>query len=54
MPFYHYGMHEILPIGTMIPNKGKEVNIQFGEAECIDDKWWFQRLGTRFEEVKVG
>ncbi len=52
MPFYHYGMHEILPIGTMIPNKGKEVNIHFGEAECIDDNWWFQRLGTRVEEVE--
>jgi 1-acyl-sn-glycerol-3-phosphate acyltransferase len=52
MPFYHYGMHEVLPIGNMIPNRGKKVQIKFGEAHCVDDNWWFQRLGTRIQDVE--
>jgi 1-acyl-sn-glycerol-3-phosphate acyltransferase len=36
MPFYHFGMHKILPIGT---------------AQLVDENWWQQRLGCAVEKV---
>ena len=40
MPFYHYGMHEVLPIGKALPKWGKNVDVYFGEPTSIDDEWW--------------
>jgi len=42
MPFYHRGMHEILPIGSRLPRWGKEVDVLFGDATRIDDAWIHQ------------
>lgn len=39
MPFYHYGMHRILPIGRTLPKAGHSVTVRFGEAAVIDDEW---------------
>lgn len=52
MPLYHYGMHEVLPIGTALPKRGNQVHIHFGEATTIDDTWWFNRLGAHKEHVQ--
>ena len=30
--FYHYGMHELLPIGARIPRRGCRVHLRFGDA----------------------
>lgn len=52
MPFYHYGMHEILPIGSMFPKRGKKVHLRFGTAQIVDHNWWQQRLGCSVDKVK--
>ncbi len=39
MPFYHYGMHRILPIGRTVPKAGHSVTVRFGEATQVDDDW---------------
>lgn len=31
LPFYHVGMHEVLPIGAKVPRRGKRVRLLFGE-----------------------
>jgi monolysocardiolipin acyltransferase len=40
MPFYHYGMHEVLPIGQALPNSKKKVDVYFGTPTIIDEQWW--------------
>jgi len=52
MPFYHYGMHEILPIGSMFPKRGKKVHLKFGTAQTVDNNWWLQRLGCSVDKVE--
>jgi len=37
IPFYHYGMHEILPIGRRFPKWGKKVRVMFGEHTLVTD-----------------
>ena len=32
LPFYHHGMHEVLPVGAGLPRRGRTVRIIFGEA----------------------
>ena len=39
IPFYHYGMHDILPVGSTLPKMGKRVRVQFGAATEISDAW---------------
>lgn len=36
IPFYHRGMHEVLPIGTHVPRLGRSVQLLFGTA--LDSK----------------
>jgi monolysocardiolipin acyltransferase len=31
LPFYHYGMHRVLPVGSSRPRRGKPVTLRFGE-----------------------
>ncbi|MEE2755601.1 MAG: lysophospholipid acyltransferase family protein [Myxococcota bacterium] len=38
-PFYHYGMHELLPIGTTVPKRGQQVRVLFGEPIAVDEAW---------------
>lgn len=40
MPFYHYGMHRVQPIGARFPRRGQEVKVLFGSPTVIDDAWW--------------
>ena len=35
MPFYHYGMQDIMPIGQTLPKWGKHVSVIFGEHTAI-------------------
>ncbi len=37
MPFYHYGMHRVLPIGGLFPRLGKKVRVRFGHPTVVDD-----------------
>jgi monolysocardiolipin acyltransferase len=38
LPFYHYGMHEILPVGSKLPRRGKTARVMFGDPmDCNDD-----------------
>jgi hypothetical protein len=38
LPFYHHGMHEILPVGAKLPRRGKTVQVLFGEAvDCSEE-----------------
>ena len=39
MPFYHFGMHNILPVGSAVPRAGKKVKVQFADAVEINDDW---------------
>ena len=39
IPFYHYGMHEILPVGKKWFSSGKKVRVQFAPSTTIDDDW---------------
>ena len=32
LPFHHWGMHEVLPVGGRLPQVGKRVSVRFGEA----------------------
>lgn len=37
LPFYHYGMHEVLPVGSLRPRRGKRVRLVFGEPmDCAE------------------
>jgi monolysocardiolipin acyltransferase len=37
LPFYHYGMHAILPVGAVRPRTGNEVVLRFGEPTICED-----------------
>jgi monolysocardiolipin acyltransferase len=38
LPFYHYGMHGILPTGAKLPRRGKTVRLVFGEPlDCGEE-----------------
>jgi hypothetical protein len=32
LPFYHHGMHDVLPVGSLRPRRGKRVRLVFGEV----------------------
>lgn len=37
LPFYHYGMHDVLPVGSLRPRRGKQVRLVFGEKiDCAE------------------
>jgi monolysocardiolipin acyltransferase len=52
MPFYHYGMHHVLPIASAIPKRGKRIQVYFGHATTVDEQWWLKRLGVPISEVE--
>ncbi len=39
LPFYHHGMHDVLPIGARLPRRGKTVRAVFGEPIDCDGKY---------------
>src|SRR3989304_994874 len=39
LPFYHYGMHEVLPVGAKLPRRGRTVRLVFGEPVDCDDAY---------------
>ncbi len=39
LPYYHYGMHEVLPIGAKIPRRGKHVRLVFGQPIDCDEAY---------------
>lgn len=37
LPFYHHGMHDVLPVGSLRPRRGKTVRLVFGEPiDCAE------------------
>jgi len=42
-PFYHYGMQDVLPIGTTIPKRGRHVRVLFDEPLAVDNAWLHAR-----------
>lgn len=37
LPFYHYGMHDVLPVGAKLPRRGRTVRVVFGDAlDCSE------------------
>lgn len=46
MPFFHYGMHLVQPIGARFPKRGQQVQVQFGQATIIDDHWWNEQIDS--------
>ena len=39
LPFYHYGMHQILPIGASFPKIGQQVNVYFDPPTITTPEW---------------
>ncbi len=39
IPFYHYGMHKVLPVGSKVPRRGKAVRLVFGDAIDCDERY---------------
>ena len=39
LPFYHYGMHEVLPVGAKLPRRGRTVRLVFGEPVGCDEAY---------------
>ncbi len=37
LPFYHHGMHHVLPVGARLPGRGQHVRLRFGELVDCDD-----------------
>jgi monolysocardiolipin acyltransferase len=40
IPFYHYGMHKVMPVGSVLPRLGKRVRVQFGSATEMSEQWF--------------
>ncbi len=38
LPFYHYGMDQILPVGGRFPRMGKKVNMVYGKIIDLNDQ----------------
>lgn len=36
LPFYHYGMHDVLRVGGLLPRRGKRVRVVFGDVTDCD------------------
>ena len=53
MPFYHDGMHRVLPIGHRVPRLNQEVIVQFGESTVIDDAWSDQILSGASDDKEA-
>jgi monolysocardiolipin acyltransferase len=39
LPFYHYGMHRVLPVSAVRPRSGNTVEVRFGEQVDCDKAW---------------
>jgi len=50
MPFFHYGMHRVQPIGATLPRRGQEVKVRFGESTVIDEPWREATLSGELDE----
>jgi len=46
LPFYHFGMHQVLPIGAKVPRWGKHVRLMFGDAIDFSRELVDQIAGT--------
>jgi hypothetical protein len=48
LPFYHYGMHQVLPVGARMPARGKTVHVLFGEPMDCEQAPASQRDSASF------
>ena len=49
MPFYHYGMQSVLPIGKALPKTGSRVEVRFGTAQDVDETFMAKFGGADHE-----
>jgi monolysocardiolipin acyltransferase len=53
LPFYHYGIHKVLPVGGVRPRTGKTIRARFGQPiDCDED--WLKRIASRSGDHLVG
>ncbi len=53
LPFYHYGMHSVLPVGSVRPRAGNDVRMVFGDvADCNDD--WLRSVAAHHDDAENG
>jgi hypothetical protein len=45
LPFYHYGMQAVLPVGAVRPRAGNHVRMVFGEVTDCNDAWLSEVAG---------
>ena len=46
IPFYHYGMHSVLPIGKAVPRLGARVRVRFGPSQDVNEAFLARFSGT--------
>ena len=52
LPFYHYGMHAVLPVGSIVPRRGKAVRLVFGDPIDCDARY-LQGVARQAEEAEL-
>jgi monolysocardiolipin acyltransferase len=45
LPFYHVGMQDVLPVGAIMPRRGKTVRVMFGQPTDCDARY-VERVGS--------
>ena len=53
MPFYHYGMHNVLPIGKTVPGRGHSVTVRFGHPTVVTEDWLDELGRTQPGDAKL-
>ena len=38
LPYYHSGLHEVLPVGSLVPRRGRELHMLFGDLQDYSDE----------------
>lgn len=57
LPFYHYGMQNVLPVGSIRPRGGNVVKVWFGDTIECDEDWvasFTERAGTHLWHAIAG
>ncbi len=50
LPFYHYGMQDVLPVGSVRPRAGRHVRVVFGKSTACDAAFISRVSGTACDE----
>lgn len=47
LPFYHYGMQMVLPVGANRPRGGNDISVLFGDVVDCDEAWISETVAGR-------